>query len=192
MNQIKFSLPILALIFSINAVAQNKVVVVPLIENAPPGAIYVKSNGVKVGVYLGGYELGEGPIPYKALSLKEYFFAVLAHSGSIDAATLVYAGSNCTGTAYHPVYEYPDPPIAGTYIAANGFVFSSSNTGDIYYVPKGAQTNVRQVMSISLAPEGTCDNYSSQTMVNSYPALPNDPAVTGVQNSYALPLSAGF
>ena len=183
-------------VFVGSAAAGDKVVVVPLIENSPttPSTLFLKSNGQKIGVLVGMGDLDSGSdAEYQVLSFNEYYFNVEQQSGLLDYKEIFFTTSDCSGQAYLTMgYTYD----LGPFTESQGRVFSSMSGYSVpaYYVPRGASTEVKTVKSewtdYSQHFVGECISTDEQIAV--YSVLPNDPAVTGVKDSYQLPINAGF
>jgi hypothetical protein len=183
-------------VFFGSGAAADKVVVVPLIDDAPNihTTVFIKSNGQKIGVLT---EMGDFLEPeyagYWGLSSSEYYFSVRKVSGRPKTYDIYFTTSDCTGQAY---LEMPDNYNFGPFTESQGLVFSSALGYSVpaYYVPRGTSTELKTVKSMWGSPvdpvAGECVPQDEQKSV--YPILPNDPAVTGVKDSYPLPITAGF
>lgn len=143
------------------------------------GTIYIKSNGQNIGMLVGS--LGAGPHKeFTVFSDKEHFFRVTTQGQIVTNYYVVYESNDCTGPGYIFYDEAVPTPTA--------IVFTRYDTSTVSYIAKGTQPVLIQVGS----------NYDSSCNIdNGYetyalPMLQNNPAVTGVQNSYATPISAGF
>jgi hypothetical protein len=111
--------------------------------------------------------------------------------------TIYYSGANCTGQAYIAVDQTQNAPSPrGVYTKSQGEVFGArfeSDSVSAYYVPQDTESVV--VTPLSAAAFDICsgDNFQHEfPQMDAYPALPNDPDVTGVANSYAIPIRAGY
>lgn len=160
--------------------------------------VFIKSNGQNIGIVIGkSTNYNAITEQYNALSFKEYFFIVSAQSGSLlNLHTIYYSGANCTGQAYIPVDQLQSSPSPrGAYTEFQGEVFGAKLANDpipAYYVAQGTESVA--VTPISAAGSGTCSGGKFQhkfQQIDAYPAFPNDPDITGVENSYATPIRAG-
>lgn len=179
---------IFALLFSVNAIAHNQVAVVPLVENAPPtNTVYAKSNGKNIGVYLErdytSYQVG-----YVVLSLNEFLFIVDENTGLLEPETLYFSSNNCTGTPYTIIYRHPSMGIV--------FAAPPGAPASAYYIDANADTvqiTVGSLLNYDFVNTSfQCSQYNDTNPKTLYPVMPNDPAVTGVQDSYPLPITIGF
>ena len=183
-------------VFVGSTAAANKVVVVPLIDDAANthSTLFIKSNGQKIGVLAGMGNLNGSSANYQALSFNEYYFEIEQQSGRLDYQVLYFTTSDCTGQAYLAM-DYNTNDL-GPFTESQGRVYSSVSGYSVpaYYVPRGASTEVKTVKSewtdYSQHFVGECISTDEQIAV--YAVLPNDPAVTGVKDSYQLPINAGF
>ena len=184
----KITLTILVLIFSINATAQNKMEIVPLIKDAPSpkNTIYVKSNGVNIGVLI-GYGINSRS-EFNAMNSKEYVFTISATTGrQAEHASVVYANNDCTD----PAYTEAD----SRRISSTGEIITVSTSGPVFYKRADNVTEKIQTGSSLYVDDSgviTCIRQSAPKTITAYPLIINDPAVTGVQDSYDLPISIGF
>ena len=143
------------------------------------GTIYVKSNGQNIGMSVGGLSSQ----PHKEFTVftdKEYFFRINTEGQIVTNYYVQYESNDCTGQGYIFYDEAVPTPT--------GIVFTRFDTSTVSYIAKGTQPVLIQVGSNY---DGYCNvdyGYDSYAL----PMLQNDPAVTGVQNSYSLPISAGF
>ena len=160
---------------------------------------FLKSNGQNIGIVIGkSTDYTALTEKYDTLSFKEYFFVVSAQSGNLlGLHTIYYSGTNCTGQAYIPVDQLQSPPSPrGTYTKSQGEVFGARFSSDpvpAYYVAQGTESV--SVTPISAADFNTCSGGNFQhkfQQIDAYPAFPNDPDITGVENSYTTPIRAGY
>lgn len=170
------------------------------LETQPVGqsSIFLKSNGQNIGIVIGkSTNYTALTEQYDTLSFEGYFFIVSAQSGSlVGLHTIYYSQPNCTGQAYIPVDQLQNPPSPrGIYTKFQGEVFSNRFASDsipAYYVAQ--DTGSVAVTPVSAASLGTCSGGEFQhtfRQIDAYPASPNDPSVTGVENSYDTPIRAG-
>ena len=191
MKSFKTILTILALTFSINAGPQSKVAIIPLIENAPASnTIHVKSNGMNIGVLIDSiYDDDEFFIEHKSFSPKGYLFRVNDSTGLLSEINMYFTTNNCTGPAYSvALYSTGTPP----HTRSTGIVYAShpTHTVPVHYEAAGASSVVIKAGSSLSRSNDTCLPASYEG--HAYPLLANDPAVTGVQDSYSLPITIGF
>jgi hypothetical protein len=161
--------------------------------------VFLKADGRNVGVVLGkSTSYTALTEQYDALSFQEYFFVVSAQTGNlVGSHTIYYSGANCTGQAYISVDQLKSMPSPrGLYTKHQGEVFGARFAGDssaAYYVAE--DTESVSITPVSAADSNTCSGGSFQhqfKQIDAYPALPNDPDITGVENSYTTPVRAGY
>ena len=166
---------------------------------ANPRPVFLKSNGQNIGIVIGkSINYTALTEHYDALSFKEYFFIVSIQSGSLlGLHTIYYSGTNCTGQAYIPVDQLQSSPSPrGIYTKSQGEVFGAKFANDpiqAYYVAQGTESVT--VTPVSAADFDTCSggNFQHQfQQIDAYPAFPNAPEITGVENSYATPIRGGY
>ena len=144
------------------------------------GTIYVKSNGQNIGMAVGGLVPG----PHKEFTVfnnKEYFFGVNTQGQILTDYYIQYESNDCTGEGFIFYAESAPTPT--------GIVFTRYDTSTVSYVAKGTQPVLIQVGSYY---NGYCNIDYDPEMYESLPMLQNDPAVTGVQNSYDKPITVGY
>lgn len=97
-------------------------------------------------------------------------------SGTSYDSYLMYSTANCTGQAY--------VGMSNNDYSAGGIIVNAGNKG-LYYIPK---TPSKTTVAIGSSFSGTACSTASQ--INFFvvvPALPNDPATTGVPNTPYVP-----
>jgi len=154
--------------------------------------VYVKSNSENIGVLIISTDDSQEPeLHYKVYSSKGYLFTVYDHTGLLRDLVLRFTSYDCTAPAYHVVQAIPfgsSPPFT----RSTGIVYAAPPNSLVkaYYEETGVATVMITSNSL-LKRDGTCVQ-ENLVQVPAYPLLPNDPAVTGVQNSYSLPITTGF
>ena len=173
--------------FAILARSSNQHVVIAVQGYFYPmegGVVYVKSNGQNIGVSVdSSYYSYHGTVPptYTVFNNKGYIFEV-SREGLISLSDQFYfESSDCTGQAYKR--------DSGTAPASIGTVFRRRDTLETSYIPKNTQPTSTQITSFFQIQDGCIITPDERDVV---PVLPNDPAITGVQNSYAMPITIGF
>lgn len=143
------------------------------------GGVYVKSNGQNIGMAVGG--IGAGPHKeFSVVNSKEYFFKVTTQGVIVTNYYVQYESNDCTGQGYIFYDEAVPTPT--------GIVFTRYDTSTVSYIARGTQPVLIQVGSNY---NGYCNIDYGQEMY-ALPMLQNDPAITGVQNNYATPITVGF
>ena len=163
--------------------------------------VRVLAAGTSVGLFVILAPSRPGADGYRALSDMGYFFDVIATvnpalmvdrpsvAGDLSTRNVWFESAGCTGPAYTGTGNVIDP-----FQRLQGFVFRSDDPSDpiqTYYVPAGSQ-EVDRVLSYRRSfLEGGCVFIGTPT--NTFvPVLPNDPAMTGVQDeSFVGPILLG-
>jgi len=151
---------------------------------------FIKSNGQKIGVLVGMGDLDSGSdAEYQVLSFNEYYFNVEQQSGLLYYQDIFFTTSDCSGQAYLAMgYTYD----LGPFTESQGRVFSSAPGYPVstYYIPRGTSSVVMRARSYWSSTSAACGTIDDE--IAFYPILPNDPAITGVKDSYELPINTGF
>jgi len=141
-------------------------------EGKPARAILLKdANGVDIGRVIG---MGTVSWPY-VLTRQGYRALFRLGTGMVYAeAPLYYKSVDCTGQAYTGARS------PGTVFMPTLDDTAAYASGAIYYSPNDAQVDTINVNSRLIDPL-TCVPEVSRREV--YPAYPNDPAITGIENT---------
>jgi hypothetical protein len=143
-------------------------------------AVSAFDNGVRLGIFLGGNNIGP-----QILSDQGYLYAISNTTMTpYDGTATYHLTTDCTGTAYVAIST---STFVGTSYA-NGVVFSSQSMP--LYVANGAVATNITYNSIILEAGFGCSTTSGA--IDAYEVLPNDPAVTGVPNTFTGPITIGY
>ena len=148
----------------------------------PPNAVVLKdANGIYVGRVIGMTNINRSFV----LTDHGYRTDMDITFGRVEESqVLQYESNDCTGAAYL------DPGIR---TAGNVFIHrapseSAYNAGLILYTPLDA-VSVTVTINSQLMSDLTCNTLAFPYTNDLYPALPNEPNITGIQNTaYSSPL----
>ena len=136
--------------------------------------ISVFADGVRIGSFL-LYQLSNAPQFVYILSDTNYTVELLPTGGSPVTGILgsYFLTNDCSGQSYTNI----SPPFFST----QGYVFSTNGNDPVAhrYVPSGQP--VETIATLSAIFTGSCTSYT-QTLI-ARKTFPNDPSVTGFQNS---------
>ncbi len=165
---------VLNIIFCSTVLAADRIAVIPLFRTTTSSnhffPVYDETN-VFVGFHFSG-----GEDQTTLWSPQRFVASFPLFTGSFKGSTVYYSSSSCIGIEYY-VYEY-----SSNFFEEAGYVFRTNYSPfDTVYIPKNA-------VPVQLNPAwsgppvgGACYNQGSQLV---YQTLPNDPSITGFQNSY--------
>jgi hypothetical protein len=97
--------------------------------------------------------------------------------------TIYFSGAYCTGTMYVEPYYH---------LAGRGRVESPFTDAGLYYIPlEATKITLTPVSFATVGLPAYCHDYILGA-IEMYELLPNEPSITGVQNSYQGPLSVVY
>jgi len=170
-------------------------------QRAGQRSIFIKANEQNIGVLIQAHNEplifapGRFQLLLEALSFNEYRFTVDAGTGELlnVITEIFFANPDCTGQRYIRPTLYL--PIPSPTIETQGQVMRTpdflNDPVPVYYVPRGTE-------SVSVSPQSYYNSSEGETCVTSsgsvylYTLFPNDPAITGVENSYPTPIRIGY
>lgn len=161
----------------------------PSANSATP--VLFDANGTAIGVVLDFGSGQSGTFDEQVVSVispEGFYFAVNGNGEraeilGVGPGTLVYESADCTGQGYLISSGSTTTPIVSGLVVEGPGGLSS----DLVYVPRGSSPAVLATESV-LGSAGGCTAVSLAPVV--YPALPNDPIITGVPDviAYLAPL----
>ena len=142
------------------------------------------ANGVQVGRVIGMSAIHRPVI----LTEQGYRSEINIFKGMVDSGrdigiTIVYESSNCTGPAFRSGQGLAT--IGSVFIGVSGWLDASYLVGLVFYTPYDAQVQAININSRLQENGGMATCYQEPSPIPSFgtPALPNDPNVTGIQNT---------
>ena len=155
------------------ALAQNKVVVIPLNADASAagGVLALDATDAELGLLV---NISDDQSPVDLLNGQNFFLRLTLGDGDVDNGILRYSDGTCSGT------PHADRP--------GGSVFQ--NGAALYYVDRGSLPVANFPIQSALM-DGVCSPIGGATIPFAWPASLNDPLVTGVSSSdlpYQVPI----
>jgi hypothetical protein len=159
------------------------------------GPLGVLANGIRIGTTgtTQTFSDVESPLGYR--------FTVLTNGALSAVSTLRFADPGCSQPAFYSASTQQTPPanLARRVVNLVALFFQESEQSSIsfgvHYLPDNATPQ------LGLTYQGFDDDFddviercqlASPMQFNLWPVIPNDPAVTGVQNSYSPPIQGGY
>lgn len=184
---------------AISVFAQNKVVVIPLGSNSASSAsgdswirVYDTADTF-IGYVL--YQQSTNP-PIGIINDKNYFTGLRPNGGAASgfgtSSTAIYTDSNCSGNPYIDIEESGSNFLFGG--ARPGTVSRPFSEDTVYYIPLNAAVVDLGAGTYYDKSNGPCQSLEppKDNPWKAYTLLPNDPVVTGFQDSYTGPLKAVY
>ena len=152
-------------------------------KGKPTSVVLLKdANGVEIGRVIG---MAHVAAPY-VLTDPNYRTVFLLGQGRVEGRVspinIYYESGACIGNAY----VGPSGISLGTVFTPPVFSETAYNFGVILYTTNDAQAvtfDVNSQLDTSDPNNITCNSYPSPVTMTLYPAYPNDPSITGIQNT---------
>jgi hypothetical protein len=160
-------------------------------------AVLKDGEGNVIGTYIGEF----------LISSKGYRFSIDRRTGKVPMSifssgigSMLFPTDNCTGTSFLvSISESYTLPLGGTSygIGEPGMVVSDSY-GNIYFINKSATESELPIIKSSFSNMSPFSNgcissswylQSEISLKKGYELTPNDPAITGIEASYPLPIT---